>query len=130
MTGKKVSILGKRGSIVSVDSTGKSAKNRIRWDDGTEGEYFSRGIELTRAEAGVGAPQAPANVRANAALVHQVVALGGNDETESDDSSSESSLSDSEDEIQYRNREAANELDPEDGLPENFRPLNPQAQAE
>lgn len=44
--GNNSSILGKRGVIAEVHSSGRSAKNRVVWHDGTEGVFFSRACVL------------------------------------------------------------------------------------
>lgn len=115
--GKKAEILGKRGRIVSIDDSSRSVKNRVMWDDGTEGEYFSKAIEISRRDADVQPTQPVSNQSSNSSTRPLTNVHMGHEDNSGEENGSEDSESDSETESQFGDREAANELHPEDGLP-------------
>ena len=60
MKGKSKSLLGKRGRVESVNTSGKSAKHRVIWSDGTSGDYFTRALDpIDGSGVNIGPPPTP-----------------------------------------------------------------------
>lgn len=117
MTGKKRSILGKRGRIVSIDTQGKSRKHRVAWNDNTEGEYSSYALQANVAPSDLQPVEERPNAEQNLTTPPSRHTRDVIDEGMEDENDSKSSSSDSDDDSEFGDREHPNELDPENGLP-------------
>ena len=82
--GKNKSLLGKRGRIILVEANGRSTKNRVVWDDNTEGEYFTKALDPNRGGATLQAPQQGPNNENNAILSPSTASIDGEGEEEGD----------------------------------------------
>jgi hypothetical protein len=128
VTGKKASILVKRGRIISIDANGRRSKNRVVWEDNTEGEYFSKALEARRAEATIQPANSTPNNVNNLTNTPSQPSRDDEDEDTRENSDSESSRVDSEEDEEFGDREGTNELHPEDGLPPHVPTPNGTAQ--
>ena len=118
VVGKKVSLLGKRGRIIAIDTSGRSVKNRVLWSDLTEGDYFSKALGVNNEGADLTAPLETPNEAPNLTQASSRSRTSTDEDEEDEESDSEESNSDSDPDIEFGDREGTNELHPEDGLPE------------